>query len=135
MEDGLLPTIVAIGARDDRDAMRFLEKFKTNSDVEDCYVAPPRDVLSRKSGAPRNLATSLTKSHWGMEMVSRARACGARQGDRGVGDVALCRQTVVRLAGDVPEAARALTFSYAETFGSWCCACERPCTTPINCSS
>lgn len=85
MEDGPLPTIVAIGARDDRDAMRFLEKFKTNSDVEDCYVAPPRDVLSRKSGVLRNLAASLTKSHWGMEMVRRARAGGARQGDRGEG--------------------------------------------------
>jgi len=85
LEDGPLPTIVAIGARDDRDAMRFLEKFKTNSDVEDCYVAPPRDVLSRKSGVPRNLAASLTKSHWGMEMVGRARAGGARQGDRGGG--------------------------------------------------
>jgi hypothetical protein len=85
LEDGPLPTIVAIGARDDRDAMRFLEKFKTNSDVEDCYVAPPRDVLSRKSGVLRNLAASLTKSHWGMEMVRRARAGGARQGDRGEG--------------------------------------------------
>jgi hypothetical protein len=35
-----------------------------------------------------------------------------------VGDVALSRQTVVRLAGDVPKAARTLTFSYAESFGS-----------------
>jgi hypothetical protein len=35
-----------------------------------------------------------------------------------VGDVALSRQTVVRLAGDVPKAARALTFIYAESFGS-----------------
>lgn len=147
LEDGPLPTIVAIGARDDRDAMRFLEKFKTNSDVEDCYVAPPRDVLSRKSGVLRNLAASLTKSHWGMEMVRRARAGGARQGDRGegrplhrrhrlalqwarvapslagvevseVGDVALSRQTRGAIGGRRAEGGEDALPQLAESFGS-----------------
>jgi hydrogenase/urease accessory protein HupE len=35
-----------------------------------------------------------------------------------VGDVALSRQTVVRLAGVVPGAAKMLTFSYAERYGA-----------------
>ena len=65
-----LASIYAIGARDFQSTTELLENVQNDPDVANCYVAPPRHILSRASGALRgtpNKAASPT--HWGMEAL------------------------------------------------------------------
>lgn len=68
--DDTLPRIVAVGAADMATATDILERMAEDRDVQDCYVAPPRYVLSRTSGArARRGASVMPPAHWGMDCV------------------------------------------------------------------
>jgi len=66
-----LPEFVAIGAEDEREARRLLEALQVDQPQATVYVAPPRHVLSRASGA-RSATAATVDPHWGMTALSLA---------------------------------------------------------------
>ena len=65
------PQILAVGAADWVAAGDLLGEMKRDRSVQHCYVAPPRSVLSRTSGATARRASSVKPiTHWGMDCVN-----------------------------------------------------------------
>jgi Subtilase family len=65
-----LPVIVAVGAADMSAATDIFDQMKSDHSVQDCYVAPPRYVLSRASGVGlRGTSSAKPSLHWGMDRV------------------------------------------------------------------
>jgi major intracellular serine protease len=65
------PQIVAVGAADWLEAGDALEMMQRDRSVQHCYVAPPRSVLSRTSGASARPTSSVKPTaHWGMDCVN-----------------------------------------------------------------
>jgi subtilisin family serine protease len=66
-----LPEFVAVGAQDEREARDLLQRLQADQPAATVYVAPPRHVLARASGA-RAAAAAATPTHWGMTALGLA---------------------------------------------------------------